>query len=60
MEGEIFNTEIIIQWKLDTACKALAEALQNLEAVQRYIEMRGLEQKQKPLTLKDLGWKVIA
>ena len=60
MEDEVFNEEIIIQYKLDVACKALTEALQNLEAVQRYIKMKDLEQKQKPLTLKDLGWKVIA
>jgi len=45
----------VIEWRLDVACQALEEALQNEEAVERYLKLRDLEIKTE-IHLEDIGW----
>ena len=51
---KIQNENTIITWRLDVACKALSEALQDEEAVKRYLKMKNLEVHE--VHLKDIGW----
>ena len=48
----------LIQWRMDVACRALYEALNDPYAVSRYLKYLEVKnEEQKVLQLKDLGWR---
>lgn len=58
---EVQKTEDLdlIQWRMKIACEALYDALQDTEAVGRYLKYLSMKnEEQKALKLKDLGWRI--
>lgn len=49
----------IIQWKMKIACEALYDALQDTEAVDRYLRYLSVKNEERKIqSLKDLGWRI--
>lgn len=49
----------LIQWKMKIACEALYDALQDTNAVSRYLKYLEMKNEERKIqSLKDLGWKI--
>lgn len=60
MKEEEKNQDLdLIQWRMDVACKALYEALNDPYAVDRYLKYLSVKNEERKVqSLKDLGWRI--